>query len=118
MGYLSELFENADLANVFGGQDKKEKRLMDKMRGEYADSQTTMGSTLHGGAQPQAAQASPMPMQQQAPARDFSGASGNPFAQRAQQMGFSDYQGGQMRNPDMMQQKGLANALRGGARYG
>lgn len=67
MGYLSELFENADLANVFGGQDKKEKRLMDKMRGEYADSQTTMGSTLHGGAQPQAAQASPMPMQQQAP---------------------------------------------------
>lgn len=47
----------------------------------------------------------PLP-QQQPPSMDFSGASGNPFASKAQALGFTDFQkaGGQ--------QQHIANALR------
>ena len=57
--------------------------------------------------------APPMATPPAGPVRDMSGAGGNPFAARAREMGFRDYQPPRMA-PKMNQQRAQAAALRGG----
>lgn len=64
----------------------------------------TMGEVIAPQAGQQGGQAAQQPA---APTRDFSGAGGNPFAAKAQQMGYSDFD----------KQKMQAQALRGNGGY-
>lgn len=130
MGWIKDTFERGDIANIFGGADKQEQDLIDKLDGRYR-SEAPMGQTLAADPRGGGGQQAMAPQQQapamSAPARDMSGAGGNPFAQKAQQMGFSDYQSSPQGAPAMAgsaprggptQQQRMAQALRGGGRYG
>lgn len=120
MGWIKDALARHDTLNLMGGQDYLEDKMMEKMRKEFSPSnQPMMGQAtaqdyqrLYGGSgqMPTAMGVQGPSQAPQQASMDFSGASGNPFASKAQSMGFSDFNNAGL-------QRNMANALRsrGGA---
>lgn len=131
MGFFSKIHRSLNPMNYVGGKVGKEYQNLQSridpfapdLRGDPAETARTsqmledyknppeMGAPRAGWSQP--APVTP-PAQPQIPMRDMSGESGNPFARRAGQLGFTDYQPARQA-PNMSRQRAQAQALRGAA---